>query len=101
MSNLQEVLEFIKNSEKSELKSIYDSYAIRMSELKNDIKNTFRIGDIVGIDHKKISPSENFRIYKINNKNIKVVSIDAGPKNQYTVSPNLLVKKTFTTEVYS
>ena len=65
MSNLQEVLEFIKNSEKSELKSIYDAYAIRMSELKNDIKNTFRIGDIVGIDHKKISSSEDFRIYKI------------------------------------
>ena len=93
MSNLQEVLEFIKNSEKSELKSIYDAYAIRMSELKNDIKNTFRIGDIVGIDHKKISSSENFRIYKINNKNIKVISTDVGPKNQYTVSPSLLVKK--------
>ena len=91
MSNLQEVLEFIKNSEKSELKSIYDAYAIRMSELKNDIKNTFRIGDIVGIDHKKISPSENFRIYKINNKNIKVQS--SRDNSQYTVSPSLLVKR--------
>ena len=94
MSNLQEVLEFIKNSnDKSDLKSIYNAYSIRMSELRQEVKDTFRIGDIVGIDHKKISPSENFRIYKINNKNIKVVSIDAGPKNQYTVSPNLLVKK--------
>ena len=91
MSNLQEVLEFIKNSEKSELKSIYDAYAIRMSELKNDIKNTFRIGDIVGIDHKKISSSENFRIYKINNKNIKVQS--SRDNSQYTVSPSLLVKR--------
>ena len=91
MLNLQEVLEFIKNSEKSELKSIYDSYAIRMSELKNDIKNTFRIGDIVGIDHKKISSSENFRIYKINNKNIKVQS--SRDNSQYTVSPSLLVKR--------
>jgi ribosomal protein S17 len=91
MSNLQEVLEFIKNSEKSELKSIYDAYAIRMSELKNDIKNTFRIGDIVGIDHKKISSSENFRIYKINNKNIKVVS--SRDNSEYTVSPSLLVKR--------
>ena len=93
MSNLQEVLEFIKNSEKSDLKSIYNSYVIRMSEIKNEVKNSFRVGDIVGIDHKKINPSDNFRITKINNKNIKVVSIDAGPKNQYTVSPNLLVKK--------
>ena len=70
MSNLQEVLEFIKNSEKSDLKSIYNSYAIRMSEIKNEVKNSFRIGDIVGIDHKKINPSDNFRITKIKNKNI-------------------------------
>ena len=91
MSNLSEVLEFIKNSEKSELKSIYDAYAIRMSELKNDIKNTFRVGDIVGIDHKKISSSEDFRIYKINNKNIKVQSLR--DNSEYTVSPSLLVKR--------
>ena len=92
MSNLSEVLEFIKNSEKSELKSIYDAYAIRMSELKNDIKNTFRVGDIVGIDHKKINSSENFRITKINNKNIKVVS-SSDRFREYTVSPGLLVKR--------
>ena len=91
MTNLKEVLEFIKNSEKSELKSIYDAYAIRMSELKNDIKNTFRVGDIVGIDHKKISSSEDFRIYKINNKNIKVQSLR--DNSEYTVSPSLLVKR--------
>ena len=55
------------------------------------IKNTFRIGDIVGIDHKKISSSENFRIYKINNKNIKVQSLR--DNSEYTVSPGLLVKR--------
>ena len=92
MSNLQEVLEFIKNSEKSDLKSIYNSYAIRMSEIKNEVKNSFRIGDIVGIDHKKINSSENFRITKINNKNIKVVSSSDRFK-EYTVSPGLLIKK--------
>ena len=92
MSNLNEVLEFIKNSEKSELKSIYNSYAIRMSEIKNEVKNSFRVGDIVGIDHKKINPSENFRITKINNKNIKVVSSSDFLK-EYTVSPGLLIKK--------
>jgi len=92
MSNLQEVLEFIKNSEKSDLKSIYNSYAIRMSEIKNEVKNSFRIGDIVGIDHKKINPSDNFRITKINNKNIKVVSSSDRFK-EYTVSPGLLIKK--------
>ena len=92
MSNLSEVLEFIKNSEKSDLKSIYNSYAIRMSEIKNEVKNSFRIGDIVGIDHKKINPSDNFRITKINNKNIKVVSSSDRFK-EYTVSPGLLIKK--------
>ena len=92
MSNLQEVLEFIKNSEKSDLKSIYNSYAIRMSEIKNEVKNSFRVGDIVGIDHKKINPSENFRITKINNKNIKVVSSSDFLK-EYTVSPGLLIRK--------
>ena len=93
MSNLQEVLEFIKNSEKSDLKSIYNSYAIRMSEIKNEVKNSFRVGDIVGIDHKTMDPDKTFRITKINNKNIKVISTDPGPKNQYTVSPSLLIKK--------
>ena len=92
MSNLQEVLELIKNSnDKSDLKSIYNAYSIRMSELRQEVKDTFRIGDIVGIDHKKISPSENFRIYKINNKNIKVQS--SRDNSQYTVSPSLLVKR--------
>ena len=92
MSNLNEVLEFIKNSEKSELKSIYNGYSNRMSVLKNEVKNSFRIGDIVGIDHKKINPSDNFRITKINNKNIKVVSSSDFLK-EYTVSPGLLIKK--------
>ena len=92
MSNLQEVLEFIKNSnDKSDLKSIYNAYSIRMSELRQEVKDTFRVGDIVGIDHKKISSSENFRIYKINNKNIKVQSLR--DNSEYTVSPSLLVKR--------
>ena len=92
MSNLQEVLEFIKNSEKSDLKSIYNSYAIRMSEIKNEIKNLFRVGDIVGIDHKKIPSSVDFRITKINNKNIKVQGVD-DLFSVYTVSPGLLVRR--------
>ena len=92
MSNLQEVLEFIKNSEKSELKSIYNGYANRMSVLKNEVKNSFNVGDIVGIDHKKIPSSVDFRITKINNKNIKVQGVD-DLFSVYTVSPGLLVKR--------
>ena len=92
MSNLQEVLEFIKNSEKSELKSIYNGYANRMSVLKNEVKNSFSVGDIVGIDHKKIPSSVDFRITKINNKNIKVQGVD-DLFSIYTVSPGLLVRR--------
>ena len=92
MSNLQKVLEFIKNSEKSELKSIYNGYANRMSVLKNEVKNSFSVGDIVGIDHKKIPSSVDFRITKINNKNIKVQGVD-DLFSVYTVSPGLLVRR--------
>ena len=92
MLNLNEVLAFIKNAEKSDLKSIYNSYAIRMSEIKNEIKNLFRVGDIVGIDHKKIPSSVDFRITKINNKNIKVQGVD-DLFSVYTVSPGLLVRR--------
>ena len=92
MSNLSEVLEFIKNSEKSELKSIYNAYSIRMSEIRHEEKESFRVGDIVGINHKKIPSSVNFRITKINNKNIKVQGVD-DLFSVYTVSPGLLVKR--------
>ena len=89
---LNQVLEFIKNSEKSELKSIYNGYANRMSVLKNEVKNSFNVGDIVGIDHKKIPSSVDFRITKINNKNIKVQGVD-DLFSVYTVSPGLLVRR--------
>ena len=69
----------------------------RKSELAYDAKLSFRVGDMVGIDHKKINPNDTFRVIKINSKNIKV----QGDGGSYTVAPSLLVKKTFTTEVYS
>jgi len=96
MLNLNEVLEFIKNSDQSEFNKIKEAVSIRKSELSYSAKLSFRIGDMVGIDHKKISPNETFRVTKINSKNIKV----QGDKGSYTVAPSLLVKKTFTTEVY-
>ena len=96
MSNLNEVLEFIKNSDQSEINKIREAVSIRRSELQYSAKSSFRIGDIVGIDHKKIDPKQNFRITKINNKNIKVQASDVGDGRvggMYTVSPSLLVKK--------
>ena len=58
-------------------------------------KDDFKIGDIVGINHKKVNPNDKFRIYKINSKNIGVEAI-AGEGRvgaQMRVSPSLLVKK--------
>ena len=97
MSNLNEVLEFIKNSDLQEFNKIKNAVSIRKSELAYDAKLSFRVGDMVGIDHKKINPNYTFRVNKINSKNIKV----QGDNGSYTVAPSLLVKKTFTTEVYS
>ena len=96
MVNLKEVLEFIQNADQSEIRSIKNAVAIKRSELAYDAKVSFRVGDIVGIDHKKIDPKQNFRIIKINNKNIKVQASDVEKGKiggQYTVSPSLLVKK--------
>lgn len=52
-------------------------------------KADFQVGDIVGINHKKVNPNDEFEIVKINNKNIKV----RGTNGLFTVSPSLLVKK--------
>lgn len=91
MIKLSQVLAFIQNADQSELKSIYNTYGIRKSELAYDAKLSFRVGDMVGIDHKKINPNDTFKITKINSKNIKV----QGDNGSYTVAPSLLVKKTF------
>jgi len=90
MVNLNEVLEFIKNSENENLNSIVDQINIRKSELRNEIKSSFRVGDVVTIVHKKMDPSKIFRITKINSKNIKVVENDGF--GRFNVSPSLLKK---------
>ena len=90
MKDVKNVLEFIKNSnDKLDLKSIYNAYAVRMSEIRQAIKDSFSVGDVVGINHKKIPSDINFRVIKINPKNIKV----QGDISTYTVSPSLLVKR--------
>tara|TARA_R110002050_G_scaffold17171_1_gene51308 strand:- start:1589 stop:1936 length:348 start_codon:yes stop_codon:yes gene_type:complete len=58
-------------------------------------KDEFNVGDVVGINHKKVNPKDQFRIYKINSKNIGVEKI-AGEGRigaQMRVSPSLLFKK--------
>ena len=59
-------------------------------------KNDFKVGDIVGITHKKVNPNDEFKIIKINSKNIKVVKINVPSGNiagEIRVSPSLLIKK--------
>ena len=59
-------------------------------------KNDFKVGDIVGITHKKVNPNDEFKIIKINSKNIKVQAINVGDGRiggLINVTPSLLVKK--------
>jgi hypothetical protein len=56
----------------------------------------FTIGDIVGVNHKKVHPTQEFEVIKINNKNIMVRAINVGGGRiggEYSVTPSLLVKK--------
>ena len=96
MLKLQEVLDFIQNSELAEFNKIRFAVDRKRSELRNDTKESFRVGDIVGIDHKKINKNDQFKINKINGKTITVEKINVGNGRigaQMRVSPSLLVKK--------
>ena len=93
MSNLNEVLAFIKNANKSELKEIYNAYAIGMSVVRHEQKESFKIGDIVKINHKTVNKNDRFRVIKIMSKNIKVVKTNVPEgriAGEIRVSPSLL-----------
>ena len=51
-------------------------------------RNDFKVGDIVGINHKKVDSKRRFKIDKINSKNIKVNELEGYA--MMTVSPSLL-----------
>ncbi|MCP4265823.1 MAG: hypothetical protein GY777_09650 [Candidatus Brocadiaceae bacterium] len=70
--------------------------AVKGPKVAKASKDDFQVGDTVTINHKKMDPSQEFEIIKINNKNIKVRAINVGNGRiggEYTVSPGLLVKK--------
>ena len=90
MSNLNQVLAFIKNADKSELKEIYNAYEIGMSVVRHEQKESFKIGDIVKINHKSVNPNDRFKVIKIMSKNIRVSEI--GGIGMVRVSPSLLEK---------
>tara|TARA_R110001632_G_scaffold135033_1_gene250527 strand:- start:21 stop:371 length:351 start_codon:yes stop_codon:yes gene_type:complete len=59
-------------------------------------KDDFNIGDVVGINHKKIDKADEFKITKINSKSITVEKIKVANGRVgaiMRVSPSLLVKK--------
>jgi hypothetical protein len=63
-----------------------------ISELRNiqreEAKADLNVGTIVRINHKKINPTDQFRVTKINRKNIKVQKLNGNAI--YTVTPSLL-----------
>jgi len=63
-----------------------------ISEIKEqqrqNAKADLDVGTIVRINHKKINPTDQFRVTKINRKNIKVQKLNGNAI--YTVTPSLL-----------
>ena len=63
-----------------------------ISELKDlqrsEVVNQLDIGTIVKINHKKVNPMDQFRITKINRKNVKCQKLNSSII--YTVTPSLL-----------
>ena len=69
-----------------------------ISEVKNqqrqEVFNELNVGTIVKINHKKISPMDQFRVTKINHKNVKCQKLNSNDGSPlpavYTVSMSLL-----------
>jgi len=63
-----------------------------ISEVKSfqreSVFEQLNIGTVVRINHKKINPMDQFRITKINRKNVKCQQV--GTNVTYTVTPSLL-----------
>jgi hypothetical protein len=87
--NIEEVKDFIRTANKKELEVIKRMYDIQLSEVRHDHKESFRVGDIVKINHHKVDSSLQFRIEKINRKNFKMTCTSNSFK-KYTVAPNLV-----------
>jgi len=69
-----------------------DMQDLFISEVKSIQRETvfeqLNIGTIVKINHKKVSPMDQFRITKINRKNVKCQKLNSNII--YTVTPSLL-----------
>ena len=67
--------------------------AVKGEKVIRATKNDFQVGDIVGINHKKVNKNDEFKVIKINAKNVIVEKINVnGIAGTIRVSPSLLIK---------
>ena len=70
-------------------KDLQDRFINEVKEQQRQaVVNELNVGTIVKINHKKISPMDQFRITKINRKNVKCQKLNSSVI--YTVTPSLL-----------
>ena len=70
-------------------KDLQDRFISEVKEQQRQaVVNELNVGTIVKINHKKISPMDQFRITKINRKNVKCQKLNSNVI--YTVTPSLL-----------
>ena len=89
MANLKTVLKFIKDNQSiSDAKALQEAISVNRSILNENYKNSFRTNDIVKINHKKVNPLDQFKVIKVNNKNLKLMNIKT--QGIVTCSPSLV-----------
>jgi len=70
-------------------KDLQDRFISEVKEQqRQSVINELNVGTIVKINHKKINPMDQFRITKINRKNVKCQKLNSNAI--YTVTPSLL-----------
>jgi len=85
MSKFYEALAMVTSLTKEQ----QDRFISEVKDLQRSaVINELNIGTVVKINHKKISPMDQFRITKINRKNVKCQQV--GTNVIYTVTPSLL-----------
>ena len=70
--------------------------AVKGEKIIRATKDDFSVGETVKINHKKVDSNDQFRIVKINSKNMGVEKLNPGNGRigaQMRVSPSLLFKK--------
>ena len=87
--NLEQVKDFIKNSDRETLKEIAHVFNQSINSKIQEEVNQFKNGDNVTIVHRTIDPDRIFEGIRVNKKTVTV----KGTTGQFKVSPKLLIKK--------